>query len=202
MTLRRRTRRQICCKRLRSYTSRFRQSQCQGLHAYGRANGRTGTFLMIHGGCSSADCYAMTDEQIAEIYALAREAIFGGQTSFQLQAYPFRMTPLNMARHRNSPHLAFWKMLKEGDDHFEVAHLEPWVGVCEKRYIFETKSTDGFGPADRCPVLQSSEGHLHPVREKQRRDDIETALLINRGVPTAPITTGVDGTMNTTFLRR
>jgi murein L,D-transpeptidase YafK len=53
-------------------------------NANDRANGRTGAFLMIHGGCSSAGCYAMTDEQIAEIYALARESFFGGQTSFQL----------------------------------------------------------------------------------------------------------------------
>src|SRR6516165_535173 len=83
-------------------------------NAYDRANSRTGAFLMIHGGCSSAGCYAMTDEQIAEIYALARESFFGGQKSFQLQAYPFRMTPLNMARHRNSPHMAFWRMIKEG----------------------------------------------------------------------------------------
>jgi murein L,D-transpeptidase YafK len=171
-------------------------------NAYDRANGRTGAFLMIHGDCSSAGCYAMTDEQIAEIYTLAREAFFGGQASFQLQAYPFRMTPLNMARHRNSPHLAFWKMIKEGYDHFEVTHLEPRVGVCEKRYIFETRSTDSFGPADHCPALQSSEGHFRSVREKQRRDDIETALLINRGVPTAPVTTGVDGAMNPTFLQR
>ena len=160
-------------------------------NAYDRANGRTGAFLMIHGDCSSAGCYAMTDEQIAEIYALAREAFFGGQASFQLQAYPFRMTPLNMARHRNSPHLAFWKMIKEGYDHFEVTHLEPRVGVCEKRYIFETRSTDSFGPGDNCPALQSSEGHLRSVREKQRRDDIETPLLINRGVPTAPASTAL-----------
>src|SRR5947207_8839424 len=65
-------------------------------NAYDRANGRTGSFLMIHGGCSSADCSAMTDEQIAEIYALARAAFFAGQKSFQLQAYPFRMPPLNI----------------------------------------------------------------------------------------------------------
>jgi len=129
-------------------------------NAYDRANGRTGEFLMIHGGCSSAGCYAMTDEQIAEIYALAREAFFGGQTSFQLQAYPFRMTPLNMARHRNSPHLAFWKMIKEGYDHFEVTHLEPRVGVCARRYIFETKSTDSFSPADRCPVSPEAYNHI------------------------------------------
>ena len=81
-------------------------------NAYDRANGRTGAFLMIHGDCSSAGCYAMTDEQVAEIYALARESFFGGQKSFQIQAYPFKMTPLNMAKHRNSPNMAFWKMLK------------------------------------------------------------------------------------------
>jgi murein L,D-transpeptidase YafK len=46
----------------------------------------------------------MTDEQIAEIYALVRESFFGGQKSFQIEAFPFRMTPLNMARRRNSPH--------------------------------------------------------------------------------------------------
>ena len=110
-------------------------------NAYDRANGRTGAFLMIHGDCSSSGCYAMTDEQIAEIYALARESFFGGQKSFQIEAFPFRMTPLNMAKHRNSPHMAFWKMLKQGYDHFEVTHLEPKVDVCEKRYVFNAEST-------------------------------------------------------------
>jgi murein L,D-transpeptidase YafK len=55
----------------------------------------------------------MTDEQIAEVYALAREAFYGGKRSFQLQAYPVRMTPFNIARHRNSPHMAFWRMIKQ-----------------------------------------------------------------------------------------
>jgi murein L,D-transpeptidase YafK len=169
-------------------------------NAYDRANGRTGAFLMIHGGCSSAGCYAMTDEQIAEIYALAREAFFGGQRSFQLQAYPFRMTPLNMARHRNSPHMAFWSMIKEGYDHFEVTHLEPQVDVCEKRYIFDAESTDRFSPAERCPAYKVREDIAVAAREKQRRDDIETVELINRGIQTVPVATGGDGGMNPTFL--
>ena len=67
-------------------------------NAYDRSNNRTGSFLMIHGDCSSAGCYAMTDEQVAEIYALARELSFGGQSSFQIEAFPFRMTPQNMPR--------------------------------------------------------------------------------------------------------
>jgi hypothetical protein len=142
----------------------------------------------------------MTDEQIAEIYALAREAFFGGQRSFQLQAYPFRMTPLNMARHRNSPHMAFWKMIKEGYDHFEVTHLEPKVDVCEKRYVFGAESTDRFSPAERCPAYKVPEDIAVAVREKQRRDEIESVELINRGIPTAPVATARDGGMNPTFL--
>ena len=169
-------------------------------NAYDRSNGRTGAFLMIHGGCSSSGCYAMTDEQIAEIYALARESFYGGQRSFQLQAYPFRMTPLNMARHRNSPHMAFWKMVKQGYDHFEVTRLEPKVDVCEKRYIFDADSADRFSPAERCPAYNVRDDIAVAVGQKQRRDEIETVELINRGIPAERSTTGIDGGMNATFL--
>jgi murein L,D-transpeptidase YafK len=169
-------------------------------NAYDRANGRSGGFLMIHGDCSSRGCYAMTDEQIAEIYALARESFFGGQKSFQIQAYPFRMTPINMAKHRNSPHLAFWKMLKQGYDHFEVTRLEPKVDVCEKRYVFDAESSSKFSSADRCPAYRVPADLVAAVRDKQRRDDAQTAELISRGTPAAPVRTGTDGGMNPTFL--
>ena len=93
-------------------------------NAFDRSLGRTGSNLMVHGDCSSRGCYSMTDEQIAEIYALGREAFFGGQKSFQVQAYPFRMTAENFAKHRSNPHIAFWKMLKQGNDHFEASRRE------------------------------------------------------------------------------
>ena len=111
-------------------------------NAYDRANDRHGGFLMIHGDCSSRGCYAMTDEQIGEIYSLARKSFLGGQPSFQIQAYPFRMTPANLARHRTNPHLAFWKMLKIGNDHFEATHLEPKVDVCDKHYVFDAAAAE------------------------------------------------------------
>jgi murein L,D-transpeptidase YafK len=169
-------------------------------NSYDRANDRTGAFLMIHGDCSSAGCYAMTDEQIAEIYALARESFFGGQKSFQIQAYPFKMTPLNMAKHRNSPHMAFWKMLKQGYDHFEVTKLEPKIDVCDKRYVFNAESKGKFSPAESCPAYKLPQELASAVREKQRRDDIQTAELVNRGTPAVPAKMGVDGGMNPTFL--
>ena len=63
--------------------------------------GRTGADIMVHGDCKSAGCFAMTDGVVEEIYILAREALAGGQTAFQVQAYPFRMTAANMAKHKS-----------------------------------------------------------------------------------------------------
>ena len=175
-------------------------------NSYDRANGRTGEFLMIHGDCSSAGCYAMTDEQIAEIYALARESFFGGQKAFQIQAYPFRMTPLNMAKHRDSPSMAFWKMIKEGYDHFEVTHQEPRVDVCDKHYVFDAAAPNGpasalkFSPVAKCPAYEVPQEIATPVRDKQRRDEEQVATLISRGTATVPVRTGTDGGMNPVFM--
>src|SRR5215204_1034975 len=80
-------------------------------NSFDKANNRDGSALMIHGDCSSSGCYAMTDEQMSEIYSLARDSLLG-RPSFQVQAYPFRLTPANLARHRTNPNLSFWKMLK------------------------------------------------------------------------------------------
>jgi murein L,D-transpeptidase YafK len=123
-------------------------------NAYDRAQGRTGANLMVHGACSSAGCYSMTDEQIEEIYAFGRDAFRGGQTEFQIQAFPFRMTAENMARYRNDPNYEFWKMLKEGYDHFDITKVPPKVDVCEKRYVFNQVAEVGatFNPTGACPI--------------------------------------------------
>ena len=123
-------------------------------NAYDRANGRTGSHLMVHGACSSSGCYSMTDAQIEQIYAFGRDAFQGGQTEFQIQAFPFRMTAANMARYRNDPNYEFWKMLKVGYDNFEITKVPPKVDVCEKRYVFNQVAPDGetFDPTGACPA--------------------------------------------------
>ena len=105
-------------------------------NAYDRAQGATGSALMVHGTCSSAGCYAMTDTGMSEIYALMREAFRGGQKAVELQAYPFRMTAENLVRHRLDPNIAFWRQLKEGSDRFEATREELVVGVSAGRYSF------------------------------------------------------------------
>ena len=119
-------------------------------NAFDRANGRYGTNLMVHGACSSSGCYSMTDEQMEVIFALARDAFKGGQKSFQFQAYPFRMTPQNMARYRNDPNYDFWVNLKEGYDYFELTKVPPRVGVCDKKYTFAAGVTSGDAPMEAC----------------------------------------------------
>jgi murein L,D-transpeptidase YafK len=105
-------------------------------NVYDRAHGATGAHLMVHGACSSAGCFAMTDPAIQELYALAREAFAGGQRAFQFHSYPFRMTAQNMARYRSDPNVPFWRQLKEGSDRFEATGLEPTIGVSSERYAF------------------------------------------------------------------
>lgn len=120
-------------------------------NAFDRSHGRTGSHLMVHGACSSAGCYAMTDDQIAEIYALGREAFEGGQRAFQVHAFPFRMTPENMAQHATHRHFPFWQMLQEGYQHFELTRLPPQVDVCDRRYIFNAEAAEQFSAAEQCP---------------------------------------------------
>jgi murein L,D-transpeptidase YafK len=102
---------------------------------FDRAHGRTGSHLMVHGSCSSRGCYAMTDEGIEEIYALAREAFNGGQKSFWTHAFPFRMTQENMEKHKDSEHFAFWQTLKPGYDFVETTGQVPNVRICNKQYV-------------------------------------------------------------------
>jgi murein L,D-transpeptidase YafK len=125
-------------------------------NSYDRAYGRTGADIMVHGDCKSAGCYAMTDGVIEEIYILAREALAGGQPAFQIQAYPFRMTAANMAKHRSDKWYGFWQNLKEGYDYFQTTHLPPKVDVCDRRYLINASFVGGVhpDPVAACPAYQ------------------------------------------------
>jgi len=174
-------------------------------NGFDKANDRDGSFLMVHGDCVSSGCYAMTDEQIAEIFSLARDSFLGGQSSFQIQAYPFRLTPENLARHRTNPNMAFWEMLKIGNNHFETTHLEPKVDVCDRHYVFDAQSPPNsskalvFDPTGLCPAFVVNPKIARPALEKQHADEVEHAQLVKDNVPVAPIYSGLDGGMNEVF---
>ncbi|MCB8823103.1 L,D-transpeptidase family protein [Microvirga rosea] len=134
-------------------------------NAFDRSLGRNGGDIMVHGSCSSRGCFAMTDQNIAEIYAIARESFASGQRAFQFQSYPFRMTAKNLAQHRLDPNIGFWKNLKEGSDYFEVTKEEPRVATTSGRYQFNT----------------TSETAVAAVAEKRQKDEQEVADLVAHG---------------------
>jgi murein L,D-transpeptidase YafK len=151
-------------------------------NAYDQSYGRSGGNIMVHGSCGSAGCFSMTDAQIAEIYAIMREAFAGGQSAVQMQSYPFRMTAENLAKHRLDPNIAFWKELKTGSDHFEVAQAEPSVLVCGKHYHFDATASHPVTASAACPDLQTDEALEAAVAAKQRQDDTQVAALAAKGV--------------------
>ena len=147
-----------------------------------RAHGRSGRHLMVHGECTSSGCYAMTNDGMAEIYALAREAFAGGQKAIQVQALPFRMTAENLAKYRADPNFAFWTNLKEGSDHFEVVRQEPRVDACGGNYVFNASAARGPLQASRpCPELLYEPETAALVGEKQRNDTQQVAQLVRAG---------------------
>lgn len=165
-------------------------------NAFDRANGRTGQHLMVHGACSSAGCYSMEDGPIEEIFAFAREAFRGGQTEFQVQAFPFRMTAANLARYRDDPNFEFWKMLKEGYDHFELTRVPPKVDVCDRRYVFNQYAENGrdFVATAACPPMNQPEALQTAFRSHQRNFQaaFEAAISESNGVkPPAPTIAGL-----------
>ncbi len=135
------------------------------------ALGHTGEALMVHGACSSSGCFAMTDEGVAEIYAVAREALKGGQTAFQVQAFPFRMTPENMAKNRNHPSFEYWMNLKKGYDIFEVTRQQPRVSHCAGRYAFNTEF-EGGEPRDPLAACPPAVSMRNPVVAARSQSDL------------------------------
>jgi murein L,D-transpeptidase YafK len=103
---------------------------------YDESHGRTGDLLMIHGGCKSEGCFAMTNPGIEEIYILTEQSLLGGQDYVPVHVFPFRMTEANMARYTNTAWKPFWENLKEGYDYFEYNHVPPVPAVADGRYMF------------------------------------------------------------------
>ncbi len=162
------------------------------------ALGYTGEALMVHGACSSSGCYAMTDAQVGEIYAIVERALKGGQDRFQVQAYPFRMTAKNMAAYKNDPNFAFWRTLKDGYDYFEVTRRQPKVSVCGRRYVFNAEFANGepSDPLAACPPAINQPEAQVAARLSAEKQKLDVAMA--EGTSSA-LNAYVDGGMHPSF---
>lgn len=109
-------------------------------NAYDQAKGRTGSFLMVHGGCASIGCYAVTDGVVDELWAFVTAALDNGQTRIPVHVFPFRMTEKNLRLRSGDKWAPFWANLKTGHDLFARDLVPPKVSVCDGTYVFERGS--------------------------------------------------------------
>jgi len=105
-------------------------------NAFDRQLGRTGSALMVHGGCSSVGCYAITDANVDEVYAVVEAALAKGQDAVDVHVFPFRMTATALAAEGGNSWAPFWRNLKTGYDLFEASGTPPRVGACRGEYRF------------------------------------------------------------------
>jgi hypothetical protein len=106
-------------------------------NVFDQAHERSGSNILIHGGCNSVGCFAMTDRVNAEIYSLVSAALSAGVVWVPVHVFPFRMTDENFAAHAANKWSGFWTTLKQGYDSFERTRLPPRIGVCDKHYTIE-----------------------------------------------------------------
>ncbi|HUG62226.1 MAG TPA: hypothetical protein VMP03_10290, partial [Methylomirabilota bacterium] len=92
----------------------------------------------------------------------------------------FRMTPENMARHVGDPNMPFWRMLKEGYDHFELTRHEPKVDVCGRKYVFNATPDGPMSPAAACPGLTQPEQLRIAAAKKAAEDDAKIQVIAAR----------------------
>jgi murein L,D-transpeptidase YafK len=110
---------------------------------YDRQHGRTGSYLMVHGGCSSVGCYAMTDPAIDSIYAVVEAALEAGQEAVDVHIFPFALSEDALGPMGSHPAATFWRNLQEGDRHFLADGRPPRVAALFGRYVF---GADADGP--------------------------------------------------------
>ncbi|HEX9882289.1 MAG TPA: hypothetical protein VGA65_07250 [Hyphomicrobium sp.] len=127
-------------------------------NSFDALHARSGSYILIHGGCASIGCFAMTNGVNKEIHTLAVRALDAGQAYLPIHVFPFRMTEENLARYERPAWRSFWRNLKEGYDLFERSRRPPRISICNSRYTFEaTDPLDGAnpGPIALCPDTEA-----------------------------------------------
>jgi murein L,D-transpeptidase YafK len=156
-------------------------------NAFDRAMDRTGSYILVHGGCSSTGCFAMTNSQMEEIYRLSEEALMHGQQHISIHVFPFRMTESNLKAYSDSKWLPFWRNLKDAYDIFERTRMPPQVSVCGKRYVVReggpasptevsSVGTDPFDRAD-CTDTASEVARMAHIEDD---DDDQPTVRVSR----------------------
>lgn len=151
-------------------------------NTFDKAHSRTGSYILVHGGCSSVGCFAMTNTVIEEIFTLTTAALGNGQGHVPVHVFPFRMTDANLRQHTDSQWQEFWSDLREGYDAFERQHLPPRISICKGRYHVSDAPT-----ADQQTPIPAS------TRARRSRGAVSTEYAVLSRCPEPPAVAASEG---------
>lgn len=165
-------------------TGRWRRSLDIGFpNTFDKAHGRTGSYILVHGGCTSTGCFAMTNGVMEEIFALSEAALTRGQDRIQVHVFPFHMTLKNLAAHADSPWAGFWIGLKGAYDQFEQTRVPPRVNVCNKQYaVGEAEGDDESDCVANVSEVSVASARLRNVNRVARGRHTRRARVARRTV--------------------
>jgi murein L,D-transpeptidase YafK len=144
-------------------------------NAFDRAHDRDGSYILMHGGCSSVGCFAMTNPVIGEVYGLTKAALNNGQRYVPIHVFPFRMSDEALAARSQSPWYGFWTTLQAGHKSFERTGRPPRISVCRGEYIVADAPPKAADVAEPAPAKGK--------RGKSRSDMMLGALRTDCPVP-------------------
>jgi murein L,D-transpeptidase YafK len=162
-------------------------------NAFDQVNLRSGSYILIHGGCASIGCFAMTNAVSQEVYKLATSALGAGQPYIPVHVFPFRMTSENLTKYDAPEWRSFWTNLKEGYDLFERTRRPPRVSVCGPRYGFTSASrveSHNPGPIEVCAETAQVIADLGRINKRvaeQPQPETQTAEIKTASI-SAPAT--------------
>ena len=82
--------------------------------------------VMIHGGCASIGCIALTDERIEELWVIGSGVLYKGEP-IRVHIFPSRDLDGLIADDAWARHREFWENLREGYRAFEADRRPPKV---------------------------------------------------------------------------
>jgi murein L,D-transpeptidase YafK len=104
-------------------------------NAFDKANGYTGSHIMVHGSCVSIGCFAMTNPIIEEIWTLMEAAFTHKQAYVNVFIFPFKLTQAAIDNNGSNASVGLWKQLLPIDNAFDQTHKIPNVTVKGKKYV-------------------------------------------------------------------
>ena len=133
-------------------------------NAFDRAMERTGSYILVHGGCSSTGCFAMTNPQMEEIYRLSER---GPEAGSAVHSHPRLPVPHdgNQSQGVCGQPLAIVLAQHQGRLRRVRAHARAAaVSVCGKQYVVREggsasavqASSIGTDPFDRADCVDTA----------------------------------------------